>query len=143
MIAMITTIRDGDTVIALLIPAGYSPEKTEFVTPETYKQQVGFVVYPAQGEIPPHIHHEMERNLRGTSEVLFVKTGRCLVDFYRQDKSYLQTNEISTGDVLVLVAGGHGFRMLEDTVLLEIKQGPYIGLQEKERFERPHSLPCP
>jgi mannose-6-phosphate isomerase-like protein (cupin superfamily) len=134
---MISTILDNETVIAIHIPSGYSPEKTEFVTPDSYKQQVGFVVYPSQGEIVPHIHHEMERNLLGTSEVLFVKKGRCLVDFYKQDKTYLQTIEIATGDVLVLVGGGHGFRMQEDTTFIEVKQGPYVGVQEKERFERP------
>ena len=135
-----TTILDNNTVLAIHIPAGYSPEKTEFVTPDTYKQQVGFVVYPANGEIAPHIHHEMERNLRGTSEVLFVQKGCCHVDFYKQDKEYLQTIEIATGDVLVLVSGGHGFRMIENTVFIEVKQGPYIGVQEKERFARPDSL---
>jgi len=135
-----TTILDKDTVIAIHIPASYSPEKTEFITPDSYKQQVGFVVYPADGEIVPHIHHEMERNLLGTSEVLFVKNGRCLVDFYRQDKSYLQTIEIATGDVLVLVGGGHGFRMIEDTTFIEVKQGPYVGVQEKERFDRPSGI---
>ncbi len=137
---MTNTIHDGGSVIAIHIPSAYAPEKTEFITPDSYKQQVGFVVYSADGEIAPHIHHEMERNLRGTSEVLFVKKGRCLVDFYKQDKTYLQTIEIATGDVLVLVGGGHGFRMQEDTILIEVKQGPYVGVQEKERFTRPDSL---
>jgi|YNPMSStandDraft_1061717.scaffolds.fasta_scaffold190716_1 hypothetical protein len=130
-------IRHGDQVLAVIIPADYSPAATEFVTPDTYKQQVGFIVYPAGGEIVPHIHHEMPRSLLGTSEVLVVKRGECEVDFYTQTKEYVTSRRLRTGDVLVLVGGGHGFRMLQDTVFLEIKQGPYIGPQEKERFE-PH-----
>jgi hypothetical protein len=117
---MIHTILDHETVIAIHIPATYTPEKTEFLTPDTYKQQTGFIIYPAGGEIVPHIHHEVERNLKGMSEVLLVKKGRCLADFYRQDKTYLCTRELNSGDVLLLVSGGHGFRMIEHTVVIEI-----------------------
>ena len=46
----------------------------------------------------------------------------------------IATRELATGDVMLMVGGGHGFRMLEDTVLLEVKQGPYTGVAEKERF---------
>ena len=130
-------IKHEEEVLALIIPADYDPGATEFVTPDSYKQQVGFIVYPEDGHIVPHIHHEMERNLLGTSEVLFVRHGRCWVDFYLQDKSPYCTRELKTGDVLVLVNGGHGFRMIEETSFLEIKQGPYIGVQEKERFVAP------
>jgi len=127
-------IKCDDRVLALVISAQHSPGASEFVTPDTYKQQVGFIVYPKDGEIQPHLHHEMERQLRGTSEVILVRKGRCWVDFYLDDKSFFCKREIKAGDVLVLVSGGHGFRMIEDTTFLEVKQGPYIGEQEKERF---------
>lgn len=130
----IEKIEHGEQVLAIIIPSEYSPPHTEFITPDTYKQQAGFIVYPQNSAIQPHLHHEMERNLKGTSEVLFVRKGRCNVDFYLNDKSLLCTREIATGDVLILVSGGHGFRMVEDTVFFEVKQGPYIGTQEKERF---------
>jgi len=80
------------------------------------------------------MHLPQERHLIGTSEVLVVKSGRCLVDVYNDDKVLVDTQELRTGDVLLMVGGGHGFRMLEDTVFLEIKQGPYLGMEEKERF---------
>ncbi len=132
--AIESIIHDGKT-LATIIASDYTPFETEFITPNSYKQQVGFVVYPENGSITPHIHHEMERNLRGTSEVLIVRQGLCWVDFYLQDKTYYCSRKLKTGDVLVLVDGGHGFRMIEHTVFLEIKQGPYIGVQEKERFD--------
>lgn len=128
-------IRDGEQVIAIIIPSSYAPPATQFVTPDTYKQQVGFIVYGKGGEIAPHVHHEVARSLLGTSEVLIVRRGRCQVDFYTQQKVYMTTRELQSGDVLILVSGGHGFRMIEDTVFLEIKQGPYAGPAEKERFE--------
>ena len=132
-------IKNGEQVLALIIPSDCAPCKSEFVTPDTYKQQVGFIVYPRDGTIVPHIHKEMERNLRGTSEVLLVRQGRCWWDFYLDDKSFLCSRELKTNDVLVLVGGGHGFRMIEHTVFLEVKQGPYVGVQEKERF--PQNVP--
>lgn len=128
-------IRDGEQVLAIIIPASYDPPATQFVTPDSYKQQVGFIVYPKGGKIAPHVHHEVARNLLGTSEVLLIRRGHCQVDFYTQQKRYMTTRELKAGDVLVLVSGGHGFQMLDDTVFLEIKQGPYVGPGEKERFE--------
>ncbi len=127
-------IKHGEDVLGLIIPSDYDPSASEFITPDSYKQQVGFIVYPKDGAIVPHIHHEMERCLHGTSEVLLVRHGHCWVDFYLGDKSPFCSRELKTGDVLVLVSGGHGFRMIEDTSFLEIKQGPYVGEQEKERF---------
>ena len=121
-------------VIAYIIRADSSPGETTFVTPDDVKQQVGFIVYPKGGEIVRHIHKKMERNLIGMSEVLFVRKGLVEADFYTDDKEYICTKELQRGDLLLLVSGGHGFRCIEDTVLVEIKQGPYIGPDEKERF---------
>ena len=70
----------------------------------------------------------------GTSEVLLVKAGHCLIDIYNDAHELVATRELRVGDVMLMVGGGHGFRMLEDTVFLEIKQGPYTGLDEKEQF---------
>jgi len=63
-----------------------------------------------------------------------VQRGRCLMDIYNDGRELVATRELQAGDVMLIVGGGHGFRMLEDTVFLEIKQGPYTGLEEKERF---------
>lgn len=127
-------IRHNVCLLAIIIKGNYLPQRTEFITPDTFKQQVGFIVYGKENNIEPHIHHEMPRSLKGTSEVLFLKKGRARVDFYSQKKEYIESRELFPGDVLILVSGGHGFHFYEDSVFLEIKQGPYIGPQEKERF---------
>jgi mannose-6-phosphate isomerase-like protein (cupin superfamily) len=110
------------------------PERTTFITPPEFKQQVGFVVYPAGGEIAKHLHLPLERHLVGTSEVLVLLKGRCLIDVYTNGKELVATRELNAGDVMLMVGGGHGFRIQEDTVFLEIKQGPYLDTEEKERF---------
>lgn len=124
----------GEQCLAYIIKASFLPERTTFVTPPDYKQQVGYVVYPAGGEIQRHVHRPLERHLVGTSEVLVVREGCCEVDIYNDERQLVATRELREGDVLLMVGGGHGFRMLDDTVLLEIKQGPYTGVDEKERF---------
>jgi hypothetical protein len=120
--------------LAYVIKASFVPERTTFLTPPDYKQQVGYVVYQAGGQVQRHIHRALERHLVGTSEVLIVRQGCCEVDIYNNDRECVATRELREGDVMLMVGGGHGFRMLDDTVLLEVKQGPYTGVDEKERF---------
>ena len=120
--------------LAYIIRTDMNPNKTMFLTPAYLNLQVGFVVYPQGGEIARHVHLPLERHIVGTSEVLVVKKGRCEIDLYNDDRELVATRELWEGDVILMVGGGHGFRMTEDTVFLEIKQGPYTGLDEKERF---------
>lgn len=127
-------VMDGAQPLAYIIRAAMRPTQTTFVTPDDFKQQVGFVVYPKGGEIARHVHLPLERHLVGTSEVLVLRTGRCLMDIYNDRKELVSTHELGAGDIMLMVGGGHGFRMLEDTVFLEVKQGPYTGVDEKERF---------
>lgn len=131
---MIETIADGGQVLAYLARAGAPPERTTFLTPDDCNLQVGHVVYPAGSEIARHVHLPIERHLVGTTEVLILQRGRCEVDVYTGDRRLVASRELREGDILIAVGGGHGFRVLEDTVLLEIKQGPYPRGAEKERF---------
>jgi mannose-6-phosphate isomerase-like protein (cupin superfamily) len=127
-------ITDHEQVLCCIIRSDFIPDQTTFLTPPEYKQQVGYIVYPTGGEVARHVHRPLERHLVGTSEVLIVKQGRCLVDIYNDERELVATRELGPGDLMLMVGGGHGFRMLEDTVLLEVKQGPYTGVDEKERF---------
>jgi mannose-6-phosphate isomerase-like protein (cupin superfamily) len=131
---VIETIRDGAQVLAYIARGGARPQQTRFLTPDDCTLQVGHVVYPAGGEILRHVHLPVERHLVGTTEVLIVQHGRCEVDVYTQDRRLVTSCELREGDILIALGGGHGFRMLEDTVLLEIKQGPYHPGADKERF---------
>jgi quercetin dioxygenase-like cupin family protein len=121
-------------LLALLLSGSGDPSETTFPTPEELNLQVGFVVYPAGGEIPRHTHRPLERRLVGTPEVIVVRTGRCEIDLYDHERRLVATRELRAGDLILIAGGGHGFRMLDDTVLLEVKQGPYTGPDEKERF---------
>jgi hypothetical protein len=110
------------------------PEKSIFLTPPEFNLQVGYIVYQAGHEIARHAHRPVERHIVGTSEVLVVRKGRCEIDVFNDDRCKVATRELNEGDIMIMVSGGHGFRMLEDSVILEVKQGPYPGVDEKERF---------
>jgi hypothetical protein len=74
------------------------------------------------------------REVKGTTECIVVRKGACDIDIYDQNKQLIASRVMQTGDIVLLLGGGHGFRMREDTVLFEVKQGPYLGLADKERF---------
>lgn len=131
---LVEHITAGGRPLAYIIRAAVAPATTTFFTPAEFRQQVGFVVYPAGGAVARHVHVPLERHLVGTSEVIVVRSGRCELDVYDDDRTLIATRELTTGDVMLMVGGGHGFRMLEDTVLLEVKQGPYTGIEEKVQF---------
>lgn len=132
--SFIETFESDHSLLGYLIRASASAEQTTFVTEHDANLQVGFVVKSAGDEVIRHDHKPVERRIVGTAEVLVVRSGRGEIDIYDNDRSFLLTRSIEKGDVLVLLEGGHAFRFEEPTVLLEVKQGPYPGVDEKERF---------
>ena len=87
--------------------------------------------------IQPHVHRRFKREIFSTQEVLFIKRGRVRVDFYESDKTFVESRTLQTGDIILLVSGGHGFEMLEDSEMVEVKQGPYSADDDKQRFAAP------
>jgi hypothetical protein len=128
-------IKDGEAILSVVIRSFAAPEKTSFITPDSFTQQAGFIVYPAGGEIVNHTHKMIARQLTGTPETLFIRKGKLKVRFYNSVRELKGETVVEAGDILMLVSGGHGFSIIEDAILFEIKQGPYTGLVEKERFE--------
>lgn len=134
MKSLIEHITWHDQHIATIIRCDYMPETTTFISPDSYYQQLGFVVYPKDGVVVRHSHLPLQRHLVGTPETLLIRKGRAEVELYALDKSLLGKWVLEEGDMIQLVAGGHCFKCIEDTIFLEIKQGPYTGLVEKESF---------
>jgi mannose-6-phosphate isomerase-like protein (cupin superfamily) len=130
----VEVISAGEQPLCYIIRQQNAPEATTFVTPDDALQQVGFIVHGAGSEVKRHYHLPIERQITGTPEVLVVRQGRCQMDVYDDDQRLVETHELVEGDVMVMVGGGHGFRFTDDTVLLEVKQGPYYGTDEKKYF---------
>ena len=127
-------IKINDRTIAIIIYNEFTKDGIEFFTPGDFSQQLGYIKRRKGDTIPEHIHILHTREIKYTQETLFVKRGRVRVDFYTDDKAYIASRELKTGDVVLLASGGHGFEFLEETELIEVKQGPYCGDQDKVRF---------
>lgn len=128
-------IRDGDQVIALILRGTLDTPGVSFYSPNHFSQQLGFIRHPAGHVIPPHVHNPVPREVMHTQETLFIREGRVRVDLYRDDRSLLMRRILTTGDVILLSTGGHGFEVLDPSSIVEVKQGPYAGDGDKTRFE--------
>ncbi|GAG09951.1 unnamed protein product [marine sediment metagenome] len=93
-------------LIAIIVAQAHNPPSTEFVTSSDLNLQVGFIKYPAGGDIQPHVHRPLERHITGTGEVLLVCSGRMEVSLYDDDRRLVAQRVLSEGDLLVLVSGG-------------------------------------
>ncbi len=131
---MIDRIVHRNMELALIIRHDYHKDGIEFFTPGSYSQQIGYMNRPAGHVIPPHVHNPVRREVQFTNEVLLIRSGKLRVDFYSDDQTYLESTILEAGDVILLASGGHGFEMLEPTEIIEVKQGPYAGDEDKTRF---------
>ncbi len=121
--------------LAIIIRSTYHNKGIAFFTPDTFSQQLGYMNRPVDYVIAPHVHNLVERKVELTQEVLIVRSGKVRVDFYDDDRHYIESRIIQTGDVCLLANGGHGFKVLEQAEMIEVKQGPYCGEMDKVRFE--------
>jgi mannose-6-phosphate isomerase-like protein (cupin superfamily) len=131
---MLETIYAGDVTLAIILRTQFQAEGISFFTPSHFSQQLGYMNRVAGYVIAPHVHNPVVREVQYTKEVLFIKSGRVRVDFYSEAQEYLESAILEAGDVILLAFGGHGFEMLEPTEMIEVKQGPYAGDEDKTRF---------
>lgn len=128
-------IRKKEKIIAIIIKDDYEGQGVDFITPDDYSQQVAYMHHLEGTIIDAHIHNLVHRNVVFTQEVLFIKRGKLRVDFYDDYEDYLESSILSAGDVILLVSGGHGFQVLEEIEMIEVKQGPYSGENDKKKFD--------
>ena len=131
---MIQIIEHDSKTLAIIIPGDFRKDGIHFFTPDDFSQQLAYMKRPEGYVIEPHVHNVVPREVHLTQEVLFIRKGKVRVDFYDDLKNYLKSSILQTGDVILLAAGGHGFTMLEESEMIEVKQGPYCGDQDKVRF---------
>lgn len=127
-------IRSGDQVLAIIIRSDYAKPGISFFTPDDYSQQLAFMKHPKGKTIEPHVHNEVKREVFRTREVLLIRRGKLKVDLYSDDQEYISSAVLEGGDLILLASGGHGFEVLEDIEMFEVKQGPYLGEDDKTRF---------
>jgi len=131
---MIKKIYDGENLLAIIISSQFDEPGINFFTPNDFSQQLAYMKHPKGKMIQPHIHNPVPRKVEYTQEILFIKSGKIRVDFYDLEQKYLESHILSQHDVILLIKGGHGFEVLEEIEMFEVKQGPYVGENDKTRF---------
>jgi len=121
-------------LLGLIIKSDYSAEGINFLTDDKNTLQLAYMHHQAGYVIKPHYHNNIKRIISDTQEVIFIKKGRIKVNFYNNEQVLIENHILTDGDILLLVAGGHGFEALEETEMVEVKQGPYTGEKDKTRF---------
>jgi mannose-6-phosphate isomerase-like protein (cupin superfamily) len=132
--SMIEQIIFQNQLLAIIISHKFNKPGIEFFTPSDFSQQLAYMHHPTGKIIQPHIHNPVPREVTLTQEVLFIKSGKLRVDFYNNTQEYLESRMLESGDTILLITGGHGFEIIEEVEMLEVKQGPYVGERDKTRF---------
>ena len=132
---MVEYINNNNELLAIIISHGYREPGIHFFTPDDLSQQLAFMRHPVGKVIFPHVHNPIPREVHYTQEVLFIRKGKLRIDFYNDEKEYLESRILQEGDVTLLVSGGHGFEVLEELEMIEVKQGPFVGDHDKTRFD--------
>ena len=127
-------VLDGQ-LCAIIIRADYDESGIRFLTPPNLSQQLASMSHPAGKVISAHTHNPVPREVSYTQEALFIRKGRLRVDLYTQEHEYRVSRVLGPGDVILLISGGHGFEVLEDLNMVEVKQGPYAGMVDKSPIQ--------
>ncbi len=133
---MIQKIFHKKKLLALIVKGNYRRKKgITFFTPNESTQQFGYMKHNRKHIIKPHLHKKRITKISYTTEVLLLLKGLLRVDFYKSSKKYLFSKILKKNDIIMLVHGGHGFKVLKNVEMLEIKQGPYSLIKDKIKFE--------
>ena len=130
----IETIQMGDRIFALVLRSEYDEPGPNFFTPPEFSQQLGMLVHKKGKIVERHKHKRVKREIFQTQEVLVLLRGKIQVDLYDDGSKLLKSIILHPGDSILLAQGGHRVEVLEDSKLIEIKQGPYAGVDEKEFY---------
>jgi mannose-6-phosphate isomerase-like protein (cupin superfamily) len=132
---MVERIESSGILLGLIIRRQHDKPGITFFTPSELSQQLAYMHHPVGKVIEPHVHNPMPRQVLMTQEVLFIRRGKVRVDFFDDARAYVTSRILESGDVILLVQGGHGFEVLEELEMFEVKQGPYTSDADKTRFE--------
>lgn len=133
-ISKIEKIIHNGKVIALIIQKGFKPVGINFFSPQDYSLQLGAMTRPRGYHVMPHIHKPLKRMTKCTQEVLFIQSGKVRVDFYSLKQVFLKSRRLNAGDIILFAGAGHAIEFIKKSVIVEVKNGPYIQGADKSRF---------
>ncbi|MFC2122449.1 hypothetical protein ACFLRP_02045 [Bacteroidota bacterium] len=133
---MIEKIEKDGNLIAVILRGNYESEGVDFITDDDNPLQVGVLTHPRGSEIKPHVHRSIPREISSIQEVLHIERGVVEALIYDDSGAQFGSWTLNADDTILLITGGHGFNILEDAKILEVKQGPYLDAsKDKSRLE--------
>ena len=131
---MVHNIFVNDQLLDVIVKRDFYQSGIQFFTPNDFSQQLAYIHHPAGKKIFPHFHNIVKREVHSTQEVLFIKKGKLRVDIYDENQNHIESCILEAGDVILLAGGGHGFEVVEEIEMIEVKQGPYLGPADRTNF---------
>jgi mannose-6-phosphate isomerase-like protein (cupin superfamily) len=102
-------------------------DRTDYCDPKE-PLQVACIRSPQRHTFAPHIHITNERTIERTQELWYIVTGSASVELYDLNAMRLdETVHLGAGDILITYAGGHEYTVEPGTVVVEVKNGPWLG----------------
>ena len=134
---MIEQVKNKKKLYALIVRSKYRKKKgVNFFTNKNATQQFGYMNHKKEHLILPHRHNKRQSKILLTTEVIIILKGMLRVDFYDNKEKYLFSKKLYSNDIIMLSSGGHGFKVLKDTQMIEVKQGPYSLSMDKVKFNK-------
>ena len=124
----------SNNLLAKLIDLENNNEKSTFFTDDSEDFQAAVFNLKVGDDIQRHIHYKNIRRVETTSEAIYIMDGKIEVEIYDNSKTFIKKIDVNKGQLILLIQGGHAMNVLEDSKFFEIKQGPYIEKNDKERF---------
>ena len=125
---------DNNEIIAIILRKKVRAKGTKFFTPNEFSQQLGLLEHEKGKVVRPHRHKRVKREIIQTQEVLILLEGKIKIDLFNEKFEKRRTIELASGDVILFSSGAHGIEILETSKIIEVKQGPYAGFDDKEYF---------
>lgn len=131
---MVEKIEYEGMTFAIVLRKDYDEDGVNFITSEDEPIQLGILKHERGTKIKPHTHKNQPRTITEVQEVLHVDYGKVEAEFYESNGRKVAATILHSGDTILLLRGGHGFNILEDSKMIEVKQGPYYGIEEDKRL---------
>ncbi len=135
---MVETIENNGTVFALILRKNIKTEGVNFFSSKDMSLQLGILEHKEGARIKPHIHKPTKKIINNVQEVLHVEHGAIRCNFYDNDGKKVESTLLREGDTILLISGGHGFNIMENSKIFEVKQGPYSGVEDDKAFLEVH-----
>jgi len=121
-------------IIAIVVNKDFKKNGINFVSKKEFPLQLGVNSYKKEYKIKPHFHIGEKIIINKIQEIVHIENGKVIVNLYDLSGKKFKSIVLSMGDTIFFIDGGHGFEILEDTKIIEVKQGPYFGKDKDKRI---------